>query len=316
MDKRKQDNRQKCKIKKLFSALFAMLLVLTLIQTTANAADNKSGKLNAWEKQVKVGKYYYKSDSSGLYISSKKGKTGTLLLPKNKDGQTYDHNAYFSGNYIYYSYSIQNSKSYLYRMKVNGKSKKMIAEIAAKKEDASGMIEFVYKNQVIYSHSDINGSDVYSINVKTKKVKYLKGYSFSAVNSEQTLSDCYHYKNYYAVDVGGYKGDLYPTEKYIFNAKTQKLKRISKEAWAIAIAGKDVYYLENDINNSCRLMRCDVNGKSKKKLKTIKNEGNSYAGLTFHKVTSKYCIYTSWEGDSVVYYKYTFSTKKTQKVQV
>lgn len=316
MNMRKQSNKQKNRIKKVFSVLLAMVLVLTSLPITADAAVNKSGRLNAWEKQVKIGNYYYISNSSGLYISSKKGNKGKLILPESKNGQKYDSNAYFAGNYIYYSYN-KNSKSYVYRMKVNGKSKKMIAKISAKREDPLGSVELVYKNQILYSHSNIDGSDVYSVNVKTKKVKYLKGYSFSIViKGEQSLLKGDHYKDYYAADVGGYKGDLCSTEKYIYNAKTQKLKRISKEAWDIAIGGKYVYYLENNTKDSYRLMRSNVNGKKKKKLKTIKNKGNIYSGVTFYEVTSKYCIYTNWEGDGIVYYKYTFSNGKTEKVQV
>ena len=266
----------------------------------------EKGKLKNDGSQIHAGKYYYTVHyAQGLYISTVAGKKGRLILSKKESGMSFNSDVFLSGKYIYYSYS-KGSSHKIYRMKLDGSGKKQIVSFY-NKESFGGSIDFVYKDEYLLYSCVGDGSDVYnySVHLKKKKVKYLKGYcvNFKASKVQNDVIDKYHYKQYYVAGVQA--GDFYYDSVWVYNVKKQKFKRISKKAWDIALAGKYIYYLENSTSNSCTLICCTVDGKSKKTLCSIKGQY-----ISFNDVTNNYCIY----GVSGNYYKYDFSTGKTSKV--
>lgn len=284
-------------------------------------ASNNQGKICSYDNNTKIGKYNYTYDySKGLYISNKKGSIGKLVLPMNKKGKQFNGDAYVSGNYIYYSYyggsynknTRMYSKIYIYRMKLNGTKKTLLSTIK-KKNYHGGKIQLVYKKTIVCTiYGDYDLHDTYCVNIKTKKAKKLNAESIGIRGSQDYSNGIYkgyQYKQYYTVGVS--LGEFWYDNVWIYNAKRQKFKTISKKAWDIGIGGKYVYYLEYKNENASCLIRCNVNGKNKKVLKTITEKNPA-----FYKVTSKYCIYTSTFAPTETYYKYTFSTGKTTKVNI
>ncbi len=295
------------------AGLAAMILFMVVFigmseQNILAAEASVSGKLKNDGTQISVGGYYYtESYSQGLYISTAAGERGKLVLPGKTSGMSFNSDVYITGRYLYYSYS-KGSSHKIYRMNLNGTGKKLIISFSNKRS-YGGSIDFVYKNEYLLYSCTGDGSDAYnySISLKKKKAKYLKGYNadFKASGMQSGITDKYHYKNYYVAGV--WSGDAWYGSVWVYNAKKQTFKRISKKAWDIALAGKYVYYIENSGSTSCKLIRCTVNGKSKKTLCSIQGQN-----IRFYEVSDSNCIY--WKSGS--YYKYDFSAKTTTKVNL
>lgn len=288
--------------------LFTIFFIGMSVQNISAEEAFVRGKLKNDGTQISVGGYYYtESHSQGFYISTAAGEKGKLVLPRKTSEMSFNSDVYITGKYLYYSYSKASSHK-IYRMNLNGTGKRLIISFSNKKS-YGGSIDFIYKNEYLLYSCIGAGSDVYnySISLQKKKAKYLKGYSadYKTSNTQSDVTDKSHYKNYYVAGVQ--TGDGWHGLVWIYNAKKQTFKCISKKAWDIAMAGKYVYYIENSGSNSCKLKRCTVNGKSKKTLCSIQGQN-----ICFYEVTDSACIY--WKSGS--YYKYVYSAKKTTKVNL
>lgn len=212
-------------------------------------------------------------------------------LPATSGQKTYNCDAYRYGSYIYYSYhgpySGDNCTNYLYRMKTDGTKKTLLSKV---KKYQSGWVSAVYGNNLLYGTSDTgSGAYITSLNLKTKKTKYIKKFNahFDAdYTQNRDAIEPYHYKNYFAASTA--TGALMARTIWVFNAKTNTPKVISKKGWSIAIKGKKVYYLESSGANIL-LRSCSLKGSSKKTLKKIKAARDSSAYIS--SACGKYCIY-------------------------
>lgn len=297
----------------LYLGIIAVMLstisyTILSVQTVWAGGTNKAGKLNNSGIQANIGRYYYtESSSQGFFISTVAGEKGKLILSPKMSGMSFGTDIFITGKYIYYSYSKMDSHK-IYRMNLDGSGKKLLVSFH-KKNSYGGYIDFVYKDEYLLYSCAGDGSDVYnySVNLKKKKIKFLKGYSvkYRFPGTQDAVKMPFHYKNYYAAVVQA--GDFYYDRAWIYNTKTQKFKCISTKAWDISIAGKYVYYIENSGENSCKLKRCTVDGKRKKTLCSINGQY-----ISFYEVTDSYCIYEK----SGVYYKYDFAAGTTVRWEV
>ena len=308
--------------------LTMLLAVLFLSQFTspfhAQAATKEYGRFyrDGSNTQIQSGKYYYTFQSDGLYVSESAGLTGTQVLPKMKKTSELSDTVYLSKKYLYYVYYDRKSFT-VYRMKPDGTEEKKIAGKKLKFSEGEGIsIQFVYSDQYIVLERNILGdARTYSVNVKTGKINSVAVDGKKKHYSLDFEPDSY--QSYY-VATGSYMSvtDIWPV--YVYNVKSKSIRKLEENARGIAIGGKYIYYIEyHRGKSSAKLIRCNLNGKNKKTICTIKTkykteeDALAYGGPFLCEATSRYCIYMlySLKGKDYYYYKYTFSTKKNRKIK-
>jgi len=269
----------------------------------AQAAAKKT-VLVTEQKQKIGGRYIWQDWEKGICYADSKTGTEKVLVAKTATGRVVGVVAV--GKTLYYGISeFSTDKLKLYQCNINGKNKKQLGTI--KHGDS---LAYYYGGKLyIECHDVYDGTEcdytyisTYEFNIRTKKTKKI-------------IDNCTVWTAAKNILLGiPNSGDYGPTDLCLYNLKTKKKIRISKEAnGSCTTDGKKVYYV--DFDNMQKngyghyiLRSCNVKGKNKKTVVKFK-------GDTVREVTTKYIIYQKGYGDNSTYYKYTYKTKKTEQIE-
>lgn len=192
----------------------------------------------------------------------------------------------------------------LYSKDSQGKTTQLLA--LDKSYDSFYDLNYMYGNNLYITR----GSEekwtywTYIYNVVTKKYKLVaSNCALSFSNGSYVVAG-----NEYRTDVSAFKTSLYK----FTSTGLKKIKVLSKHGFSGAFIKGKLYYTSSPSNamRKVTLYRCNPNGSGKKALGTFANK-KKYGQVIMSKITSKYCIYTDYNG----WYKYTYKTKKTKKTK-
>lgn len=190
-----------------------------------------------------------------------------------------------NGRNVYYQYNKGSNKSVFCKKDIQTGACRELFIV----NDADCELAGIYINELFYTKG-IDPSALYFCNLNTGK-KYLA--LKDVTGTEQ------HGKNFFC---HGYEGDSSTSKFRCYNAKTNKVKMISKKLITYCVKKNKLYYVEYVKNNDesgmygeygnyyCRVIRSNIDGSGKKVLKkNIKIKGQIV------KITSSYLIYVENE---------------------
>lgn len=298
--------------------MYILFFCLFCIRTyEVEAAEKREGFISTDGSYVKVGKYFY-TYLDEWYCSDTKGSIGTMVLSEN--GKTTYNSLYVYKNQIYYVCLKQagdyHYKASIWKMRLNGTGKQKIASI--KEKIGSGNIELINQNHIIFVCGDgIENRHVHSINLKTKRQKTMNQAMDFVTKPYKKLNGIEKPCQYrqYAVASNIPTGELWYGTVWIYNSLNQKITQVTDKGWDTTIRKKYVYYLEQKGKNVC-LMRCNMKGKQKKKIASMKSSDPSgkMFGAMFDKLTDQYCD-IQIGNNRKNYYRYRYNTKICKKIK-
>ncbi len=282
-------------------ALFLFACLVFAAPVKAEAASFKQ-----CSRDTKIGKYYIWSDyaTKSIRISKSKSGNGSPLVQASS-GHNMANACISDGSTVYYAEmgSLNSSGTYtgyVYKIKVNGKSKSKVGSI----KNTSGPTAY-YKGYLYldcYDKKDPTLLHTYRIDVK-------KGASKRAIKSARVVEQSGRYL--LAMPNTGAVG---PLNLYVYDCKTGKSTRITTKASSGHISGNKIYYSEYvageySSSSTFRIRSCSLTGKNKKTL--LKKLQGSRTGI----ITSKNVYYILFDSKgNINYYRYDFKSKKTVKI--
>lgn len=247
---------------------------------------------SADKSTLKSGKYYFKYNSSNQSIYMSRNKySGFQKTP-------IPYHFFSNGKQSYYI-----RDNVLYKYDYFSKKEKKIKKIKVS-GDQYYDISTIYGKNIFITKSSFDEwkLDTYCYNMSTKKYKKVKsGCDIIDRDGKYALA-----RQDYQSDVSAHPLILYK----INNNGLRKLKTLSRYSLECAIIKGKIYYTSYTNANMEKgsLYRCNIDGTKSKKLVTAQSSNGQ---LMFMDITDKYCvILKEWK-----YYKYTYSTKKFERME-
>lgn len=290
-------------MKKLKAVWFVMVMALCLFVSSKGKASASEYKpiFEGVDVSGESGNYYFKlKDERTVYMAdTKNGKYVATPM---------DSSACANGEKAYY---LKNGNC-LYQYNFKTKKEKKLKDFSGKNDRLFYATISAIRGNNIFLRVGIEEQwryDTYVFNVAKKKVtKKIKNCAISSVKGGYAVVD-----PKYRTDVSG--GDLYI---YMFTKDgLKKVKKLCAYGWDCGAVGKKFYYVKYPNKNEYgsydmsvgELYRCNLDGSGKEKMTTVHSK-SEYSQVIVMKVTSTYFEYWSDECN----YRYTFKTKKTEKI--
>lgn len=239
---------------------------------------------------------YFIMDSYGDNYSTSlmkygiKTKKTTVIKKVNKA----DASTLYSKGIIYIHFSGEKYYNAIYSY--NCKTNKYKKFVKIDKNIMSNPLLGIYDNY-IYFYNDYCTKDgkeyskLMKCGIKNKKVSTVKKFN--------QLIGYWHYKGYIVVNYG-WSDSVFISDGFsIYNCKKKSLYRVSKNSTCPFIADGKWYFVEEVSKGKYYVMKCDLNGKNKKKVKEIPSDFDRIDNITkkaayyygnddkLHKVTFK-----------------------------
>lgn len=248
---------------------------------------------------VQSGKYYFYCSSANykVYMSTKRNSGYKLTkMP---------YNTFSNGKQAYY---IRDNA--LYKFTFSSKKETRIKKLTTK-DYPSWDIGTIYGGKIYITRGSFDewNYSTYAYNISKKTFKKIKKDCKIICRSGKYVIA----QNEYRSDVSPYKTTLYK----ITADGLKKIKVLTKSGFGANLIGKKWYYVSypdmNEYGYSMKravLYKCNVDGTGKKKVAELTTD-SEYDQIIIQEVTSEYCTYYSNDG----IYKYTYATKKKEKVK-
>lgn len=190
---------------------------------------------------------------------------------------------------IYINFNSEKLRKTIYTY--NCKTKKY-AKFKSVKDEIDNLLG-IYDNYLYYYTVVIESKDgadyehtyIKKCGIKNKKISTVKKF-------DGIVSPCY---NNGSIGIcHGYLETCYLGQKFsIYNCKNKSYKVIEKNATQPEIIDGKWYYVNRDSKGNMYVMRCDANGKNKKKLKKLPSNF-----MYYHKITKHSIFYADYEESS------------------
>ncbi|WP_455539221.1 hypothetical protein [Terrisporobacter sp.] len=294
-------------IKSIMCIIFAISIILV-----GSMKINASTSYRLIEQKTKVGNYYiWSNPQKGIYISKSKLSSGTRILKAPSSNEYLGYGIITNGSKIYYTVRNGNydTKDYMtiYRIDVSGRNKKYI-----KKVSHGDNLRAYYGEKLYINRHDCNnkyGCDgtyihTYVYDLSSKKLSLLKkDYTINFINGQYFLGSAN-------------TGDYGPLPIHLYNAKINKLYKISSSGANEKFLNGKIYYADikniYSSNKKVYIKCCSYTGNNQKTLCTL-NMG-TYGGH-IESINSTYVKYAKYnKNGNSTYYKCIYKTGKIVKI--
>lgn len=237
-------------MKKFKLAIITVFLLLVCGGVSVQAAEYKK----VTSKKEKTGYYYTWIDKQqSMHIRKVSAKKDLAVIKQCKGAVT-------NGSMIYYIRKYQDGVR-LSRYSLSGKKGQNIAYLKGVRSIAGA-----YQNRIVlYAEPSGPYGAVYVYDLNTRKMKRISGYSMNCTGN---------YRQYFILE--GFSGAITETPVGVYNAKTNKVKTLTKKSWYMVQNGNQVYYAKevgSTSNYTVRKLRIYrytlTTGKTKAMTKTL-----------------------------------------------
>lgn len=223
----------------------------------------EGAELGEASKSETVGNYTFSYDGKHVKVSTKSGK-------ECKSVSVNEDSAFTNGKTLYYTKGMK-----VYKLNLKTKKIKNVATVKkTKKSNKSSAdnicINAITKNRIYltrYSWASYK-NDLFSMNIKTNKVKEETKGEFAAINGKYAVV-----KKVFTTDTSACKYDLVK----LTNKGIKKVKKLCNNGMYCGEVDGKFYFMEykDDELKAGNLYRCDKNGKHKKLIASISDKEGS-----------------------------------------
>ena len=227
-------------------------------------------------KPETVGDYTFNYDGEHVKVSTKSEK-------EYKDISINEDSAYTNGKTLYYAKGMK-----VYKLNLKTKKISKVATVKKTKKSKKSASDIVFINKITKNKMYLTRfswgsyrSDIFSLNIKTNKVKEETTGEFAAINGKYAVI-----KKKFTTDVSGCEYELVK----LTNKGIKSIKKLCDNGMYCGEVGGKFYFMEykDDLLKSGDLYRCDKTGKHVKLLGTISDKKGRDVVVTSVKKTK--CI--------------------------